>query len=287
MNPLIPSSTLRTATAALVCLLAGGYASAQDKKPAIVIPEGKAMAQPSQKVGQKGPAAVEAKFIKNSLYWVKDDKPDVIVQFINDMGCAGAQGARAAVTTADFKKIAEDTAKNTEMLYVPSDKFLALTGDPKAFAAGMTHQIKAVFASENGYKLGDPKKNSILLRGDPPPANYEPPDGGTGALTIAHELLHIVLRQINNVNLGGGDKVADTGVSVTGQSGSGKDIKFGEYSNNHHHLTDALGWKQVSWNQSTKAWTARAPHLDCDAAFEATAKESAADKTAATPKAQP
>lgn len=267
-------------------LLACAAASAQDKKPNIVIPEGKPVAPPSQKVGAKGPAVVDAKFIKNSLYWVKDDKPDVIVQFINDMGCAGAQGARTAMTTADFKKLAEDTAKNTEMVYVPADKFLEITGEAKAFAAGMTHEIKAVFASERGLKIGDPKKNSILLRGDPPPANYEPPDSGTGSLSIAHELLHIVLRQVNNTNLGGGDRKSETGVSITGQSGSGKNITFGEYSNNHHHLTDALGWKQISWNQSTKAWTARAPHLDCDAAFEATVKETAADRTAATPKAQ-
>ena len=55
----------------------------------------------------------------------------------------------------------------------------------------------------------------------------------------------------------------------------------------HHKLTDALNWKLISWNQSTKAWAPREPHLDCDAAFAATEKEVEADRQSFTPHNRP
>jgi hypothetical protein len=242
-------------------------------------------APPSQKVGRAAAAPIQKKVLAVGLYWINDKAVD-IVDFVNDMGCVGAAGARAKLALDAFKSAAKTAQDATEVVYAPADQFSLLTTEKGAIAIGMTKELKALFAAEKGLRVGDPAKNSIIMNGDPPASVGDVPESGLGAHVLAHELLHIVLRSLENDHLGGGARKSDTGVYVTGQSSSGKDILFGEIANNHHHLTDYLLWKRVSWNQSTRAWTKRSPALECDAAFAQAQRETDADRASFTPKNQ-
>jgi hypothetical protein len=164
----------------------------------------------------------------------------------------------------------------------PPDKFSRLTSERGAVALAMTKELKPDFEKALGFKLGDHAKDAVIMvQRDP----AQPP--ATESIAAVHEVLHLVLRRMDNKHLGGGALRGDTGVEETGTAANGKTLLFGRFANQHHKLTDALNWKLISWNQSTKAWTPRDPHLDCDAAFAATEKEVEADRQSFTPHRTP
>ena len=214
-------------------------------------------AQAPLRAGRTGPAAFAQGVMKSSADWLKET-PD-IVQFVNENGCAivdgkyaevrmhcpaaAAAGAAAAAACADFSKAVDATAKSTELVVVDRATMRALTNNPQALAFGVTKELKARLVDpanpDRPVVLGDPAKNTIALRGDPVEPGTKAPSDGVFSLVLAHEFLHIALRQLDNPALGGGAR---------------KSVEDPAIANLHHRLTDALNWKAVGWNQSDAPW---------------------------------
>ena len=276
---------MKAAALSLAALLACAAASAQSfsqaKKNAagMASAPGKAVGGGGGPVGRPATPAQTQALLGNASGMIATEALR-IVQFVNDNGCVGGDGARQPLTVEGLRDAAKSVAnpQNTELLLASPDKFSQLTGERGAIALAMVKELKPAFEQKLGLKLGDPKKDAVILvqnnPADPPPVE---------SIASIHEVLHLVLRRLDNKHLGGGALRGDTGVEETGTASNGKTLLFGRFANQHHKLTDALNWKRVSWPQSTKPWTPREPRLDCDAAFAATEKEVEADRQSFTP----
>jgi hypothetical protein len=214
------------------------------------------------KAGQAGPSAFAKGVMTNSASWLKQTPS--IAQFINENGCAVKDGkyavvrmtcpaaAEGAPACVDFSKIVDEVAKTTELVYVDMATMKALTGNPKAMAFGVTKELKKELRNPadpaQPIALGAAGKNTIALRGEPVDASQKAPEDGVFSLVLAHEFLHIALRQVDNPALGGGAHKSEADPAV---------------ANLHHRLTDGLNWKQVSWGQSDQPWTPQGPDKGC------------------------
>ena len=219
-----------------------------------------------RRVGQSGSSSFAQGVMKNSADWLKQSPS--IPQFINENGCAIKDGkfatvkiscGAAAADCLDFSKIVEDVAKNTEVVYVDPPTMQSLTGNAHTLAFGITKELKKVLHDpanpDQTLVLGAAGKNTIALRGSPDAtAGTKAPDSGVFSVVLAHEFLHITLRQIDNSALGGGVRKSDGDLAI---------------ANVHHRLTDGLGWKAVGWNQSDQPWTAQGPDKGCAKAGQA------------------
>jgi hypothetical protein len=219
------------------------------------------------RVGQAGPAQFAKGVMTNSASWLK--QTPAIVQYINENGCAVKDGKYAAVKMScpaaadgtpgacvDFGRIVDEVAKNTEVVYVDMATMKALTGNPKAMAFGVTKELKKELRNpanpDQPIILG--AANTIALRGDPVDPSQKAPEDGIFALVLAHEFLHIALRQVDNAALGGGARKSEADPAI---------------ANLHHRLTDGLGWKAVSWGQSDQPWKPEGPDKGCAKAGQA------------------
>lgn len=219
-------------------------------------------AQPLR-VGKSGPSGFAKGVMSSSASWLK--QTPAIVQFINENGCAVKDGKYATVRMScpaaaadgapacvNFSKIVDEVAKTTELVYVDMATMKSLTGNPKAMAFGVTKELKKELRNPadpaQPIKLGDAGKNTIALRGEPVDADQKAPEDGVFSLVLAHEFLHIALRQVDNAALGGGARKTEADPAI---------------ANLHHRLTDGLNWKAVNWAQSDQPWTPQGPDKGC------------------------
>ena len=215
------------------------------------------------KVGQSGPAQFSKGVMTNSASWLKQSLE--IPRFINENGCTIKDGkyatvrmncpaaaANGAPVCVSFSKLVDEVAKNTEVVYVDKVMMKKITGRADAIAFGVTKELKKELRNPDDPNqpivVGAANMNSIALRGDPVDASQKAPEDGIFSLVLAHEFLHIALRQVDNAALGGGarkDK-ADPDIAIT-----------------HHRLTDFLKWKAVSWDQGGPPWTPGSGQDEC------------------------
>ena len=186
----------------------------------------------------KAPTPAQRKaFIDGAAGWLNDKAPD-IVTFINANGCNKLGNKKVKLTLKAFKAFVATTASKTDILFVTPAQLKDLTGISGAIAVGVTSELKARVAKERGVSLGAAGRHAIATKTNPP-APKEKLGSDPGGTRFAHELLHIVLRRLNNEALGGGSRKAEEAADI---------------ANLHHQLTDYFGWSQFK-QSSLPAWS--------------------------------
>jgi hypothetical protein len=170
----------------------------------------------SDKVGVPPPNAAQR--LDNAVDLITGDILTVVKvqQFIDDQECDNPAGAGQPIDRNDLLALIRKTRAKTELLATHPRILRALINRPSAMAVGMTAKVKEAIEKANSVTIGTPGMNAILL------------GGPNGDPEIAHEFLHILLRQLSNEALGGGKRIGDTNAS--------------DAIARHHRLTQALSW---------------------------------------------
>jgi hypothetical protein len=221
-------------------------------------------------IGKLAPPALGGVYVQGAKENVMKEQ-DAIIDFINEKGCVpDGKGNNVLMTRAIFKALVDSTAAKTEVVGVNRAAMRRQTGRDDAIAFGITWELKKAIEDAQNDQYGSPAsqhKNVMALNtfyGDMPKTTPGPPDknGLTDpaykdpkSQVIAHEFLHIILRQIDNPALGGGARKSD----------NARDI--GEI---HHTLTDYLQWHVASVSQqSANPWNRPStPPSSCPAATQ-------------------
>lgn len=243
---------MKAAALALAALLAASAASAQSFAEAKKRAGGMQSAQGRAVQQTLGRVAVGSKYSRSALKsaedWLLQPEPQAkAVAFVNHEGCALVHGQLLPLNAAAWQIAVKQTAANTEIVYLTSLEMRRVTGNAMAAAVGINKEMRQYYESQMGVHFSAPAGKNILglrvgmdenMRARLPGPNDQADQDGVGALRLAHELMHIVLRQFGNENIGGGSKLASTDQDV---------------ANAHHEFICTLpGWCQ--FNQGWQAW---------------------------------
>jgi len=272
---------MKTLAFAVVALFAAaaaraqGFADAKKRAAGMESAQGHAVAQPL------GRAAPGSKFsrtaLKSAEEWLLQPEPKAkAVAYVNHEGCALVNGQLLPLNAQAWEIAVKETAAKTEVVYFTPQEMQKITGNRMAVAVGMNSDMRQFYESQMSGKFpAAPGKHVMGLRRplkedgtiNMPGANESAEQNGTGALQLAHELMHIVLRQFGNENLGGGPKKASVEPDV---------------ANAHHEFICGLpGWCQ--FNQGWQSWDGSTSN-DCAANAEAAQKHNGAFSDMMKPK---